>query len=154
MSNTSKVPLWAKLRIAKTRIKALERREQSILRELDDKQTLCERLQAERDNYLQDCKTLQEQADKCNEKVSRVLALLEDSTARNAEQKTMLEYSGLDYHFRETISLEESKHSVMEAASVLAMLPHTDKVDERAAYCHTIAGCLYEYTDLLNRIGG
>ncbi len=151
--NTVKVPFWAKLRNAKNRIKALESREQSLLRELDNRRVLCDRLQAERDNSLEDCKALQKQAEKCNERVSRILALLEDSTTRKAEQKTMYDYSGLDYHFKKMASLEESKQSVMEAASVLAMIPYTDSVDEKAAHCHTIAECLYEYQGLLNRIG-
>lgn len=142
------------MRIAKTRIKALERREQSILSELDDKRTLCERLQAERDNLLLDCESYQGRIDKADERYNKALALVEGIAARNTGEGTLFEYSGLDCHFKETISLEESKRSVMEAASLLAMLPHTEEVDARAAYCHTIAQCIYEYTDLLNRIGG
>lgn len=134
-----KVPFWAKLRNAKTRIKALESREQKLLGELEAARQLA--------------KDRQGQLLSTNQRLSRVLALLDDATAKNNNQKTMFDYSGLDHHFRETITLEESKQSVMEAASILAMLPHTDKVDERAAYCHTVAECLYEYTDLLNRIG-
>lgn len=152
--NKEKVPYWAKLRNAKRRVKVLERREQILLRELEKERSLCERLQTERDNWQKDCKVLQEQADKCNERVSRVLGMLEEVTAKKTSPKTGLDYSGLDYHFMETITLDESKQSVMEAASVLAMIPHIDGVDERAAYCHTIGQCLYEYTDLLNRIGG
>ena len=152
--NSAKVPLWKKLRNAKTRISALESSNQSLLREFEKQRALCDRLQAERDNWQKDCKVLQEQADKCNERVSRVLGMLEEAIAKNASPKTGLDFSGLDYHFMEMITLDESKQSVMEAASVLAMIPHTDGVDERAAYCHTIGQCLCEYTDLLNRIGG
>lgn len=146
MSNRKKAPIWAKLRDAKIEIRDCEMK-------IEELETQNKQLKAERDNLMIDCENYQKKIDESDERFDKALKLLEDSTARNAEQKTMLEYSGLDYHFRETISLEESKQSVMEAASVLAMLPHTDKVDERAAYCHTIAECLYEYQDILRRIG-
>ena len=146
MSNRKKAPIWAKLRDAKIEIRDLEMK----VEKLEERNKA---LSAERHNLLLDCESYQKKIDESDERFDKALKLLEDSTARNAEQKTMLEYSGLDYHFREIISLEESKQSVMEAASVLAMLPHTDKVDERAAYCHTIAECLYEYQDILRRIG-
>lgn len=134
-----KVPFWAKLRNAKTRIKALESREQKLLGELEAARQLA--------------KDRQGQLLSTNQRISRVLALLDDATAKNNNQKTMFDYSGLDHHFKEHISLEESRQSVMEAASVLAMLPYACDVEERAAHAHTIAQCLWEYTDLLNRIG-
>ena len=67
--------------------------------------------------------------------------------------KKVYDYTGLDYHFREVANLNESKESVMEAATLLAKLPATDDVEERANYAKTIASCLSEYSDLLNRIG-
>ena len=63
------------------------------------------------------------------------------------------DYTGLDFHFNEVATLNESKESVMEAATLLAKLPATDGVEERAKLCKTIADCLLEYADLLNRIG-
>ena len=63
------------------------------------------------------------------------------------------DYTGLDFHFKEVATLNESKESVMEAATLLAQLPATDGVEERAKLCKTIAYCLSEYADLLNRIG-
>ena len=63
------------------------------------------------------------------------------------------DYTGLDFHFREVATLNESKESVMEAATALAKLPATDDVKERAKYAKVIAYCLSEYSDLLNRIG-
>ena len=70
------------------------------------------------------------------------------------DERPGYDYSGLNSLFRDEISLEQSKADVMESASVLAMIPHTDAVDEKAAYCHTIGECLWGYARLLNRIGG
>ncbi len=145
MDNKSNSPIWAKLKRSRKRVKELEQR----VKELEQTN---QRLSAERDNYSLDCKSLQNQADIANERFNRVLGVLEERVS-NIGEKPMHDYTTLDYHFKEKISLEESKESVMEAASALAMIPHTERVDERAAYCHTIAQCLYEYTDLLKRIG-
>ena len=119
MNSNGKAPLWAQLRIAKRRIKALETRELGILKELEHTRNLCRRLHKEA-----------------------------------VDEQPGLDYSGLDSLFRDEILLEQSKAKVMESASVLAMIPHTDTVDEKAAYCHTIGECLWEYARLLNRIGG
>ena len=146
MSNSKKVPLWVRLRDAKTEIRDLEAKVEKL-------ETRNKMLSSERHNLLLDCESYQKSIDKTNERYNRVLSILEDRTAKNAEQRTMYDYITLDGYFKEQISLEESKQSVMEAASVLAMIPHTDEVGEKAAYCHTIAQCLYEYAELLKRIG-
>lgn len=146
MSNSKNAPSWVKLRGAKTKIRDLETKVEKL-------ETRNKMLIAERHNLLLNCESYQKSIDKTNERYNRVLSILEDRTAKNAEEKTVYDYYTLDSYFKEQISLEESKQSVMEAASVLAMIPHTYEVDEKAAYCHTIAQCLYEYTELLKRIG-
>ena len=146
MSNRKKAPIWAKLRDAKNEIRDLEMK----VEELEERNKA---LSAERHNLLLDCESYQKKIDESNERFNKALKLLERSTAKNAEEKTVYDYYTLDSYFKEQISLEESKQSVMEAASVLAMIPHTYEVGEKAAYCHTIAQCLYEYAELLKRIG-
>lgn len=145
MSNRKKKTIWAKLRDAKIEIRDLEMK----VEELEERNKA---LRAERHNLLLDCESYQKKIDKANERYNKILSMLEDTTARKAEAKTTHDYLTLDSYFKENISLEESKESVAEAASVLAMIPHTSSVDERAAYAHTIAQCLYDYQNLLRRI--
>ena len=138
--------MWAKLRNAKIEIRDCEMK----IEVLEAQNKL---LKAERDNLMIDCENYQQKVDKANERYNSILSMLEDTMAKKTEEKAMHDYSTLDIYFKENISLEESKESVAEAASVLAMIPHTSSADERAAYAHTIAQCLYEYQNLLRRIG-
>ena len=145
MSNRKKAPIWAKLRDAKIEIRDCEMKIEEL--EARNKQ-----LKAERDNLMIDCENYQKKIDKANERFNKVLSILEDTTAKKAEEKTIHDYSTLEIYFKESIPLEESKEGVAEAASVLAMIPHTEDLGERAAYTHTVANCLYEYSELLKTI--
>lgn len=146
MSKSKKSPLWAQLREANIEIRDLEMK----VEKLEERNKA---LSAERHNLLLDCESYQKKIDESNERFNKALKLLENATAKRAEEKTIHDYSTLEIYFKENITLEESKESVAEAASVLAMIPHTSSPDERAAYTHTIAQCLYEYQNLLRRIG-
>lgn len=141
MSKSKKAPLWAQLRAANIEIRDLEMKIEEL--EMHNKQ-----FKAERDNLMIDCENYQKRIDKANERFNKVLSILEDTTAR----KTVKDYSGLADHFKNRISLDQSKDSVMEASSVLALVPNTEDLGERAAYTHTVANCLYEYSELLKTI--
>lgn len=151
--NNGKVPFWAKMRNAKRRIKALEHSNQSLLRELEGKRSLCDRLQTERDNLQLDCKILQERADKADERFSRTLALLESSTNETtAANSCRYDFTGLAKHFDIAISLQQAQEEAAEAGSTLAMLSYETDLEQRAAFVHTVAQCLYEYTAMLKAI--
>jgi len=145
MSNRKKAPIWAKLRDAKIEIRDLEMK----VEELEERNKA---LSAERHNLLLDCESYQKKIDESNERFDKALKLLENATAKRAEEKTIHDYSTLEIYFKESITLEESKECVAEAASVLAMIPHSEDLGERAAYTHTVANCLYEYSELLKTI--
>jgi hypothetical protein len=155
MANEGKAPFWAKMRNAKRRIRVLERSNQSLIRELEEKRTLCNRLQAERDNLQVDCEFLQKQADKANDHFSRALAisrgLLERKKAEVANS-CRYDFTGLAEHFDIAISLRQAQEEAAEAGSTLAMLSYETDLEQRAALVHTVAQCLYEYTSMLKAI--
>lgn len=62
------------------------------------------------------------------------------------------DYSELDNHFEVEIGLDQSKEQAAKAGALLAMLPYEESQQERAAHCHTIAQCLYEYIEVLKAI--
>jgi multidrug resistance efflux pump len=139
MANEGKAPFWAKLRNAKRRIRVLERSNQSLLRELEGQRSLCERLQAERD--------------KADEHFSRTLALLESSTNEAAAANSCrYDFTGLAEHFDIAISLQQAQEEAAEAGSTLAMLSYETDLEQRSAFVHTVAQCLYEYTAMLKAI--
>ena len=105
-------------------------------------------LSAERHNLILDCESYQKKIDKANERFNKVLSMLEDTTA----MKTVKDYSGLEDYFKTRITIDQSKDSVMEASSVLALIPYSEDLGERAAYTHTVAICLSEYSELLKTI--
>lgn len=160
MANEGKAPFWAKMRNAKRRIRVLERSNQSLIRELEEKRTLCNRLQAERDNLQIDCKFLKEQADKANEHFSKALANYSELIKmQKAEADTISEahsnrydFTGLAEHFDIAISLRQAQEEAAEAGSTLAMLSYETDLEQRAALVHTVAQCLYEYTSILKAI--
>lgn len=133
--------MWAKLRNAKIEIRDLEMK----VEKLEERNKA---LSAERHNLLLDCESYQKKIDKANERFNKVLSILEDTTAR----KTVKDYSGLEDYFKTSITIDQSKDSVMEASSVLALIPYSEDLGERAAYTHTVANCLYEYSELLKTI--
>ena len=143
------------MRNAKRRIRVLERSNQSLIRELEEKRTLCNRLQAERDNFQLDCKFLQERVDKANDHFSRALAisrgLLEKQKAE-AANSCRYDFTGLAEHFDIAISLQQAQEEAAEAGSTLAMLSYETDLEQRAALVHTVAQCLYEYTSILKAI--
>lgn len=155
MANEGKAPFWAKMRNAKRRIRVLERSNQSLIRELEEKRTLCNRLQAERDNLQVDCEFLQKQADKANDHFSRALAisrgLLERKKAEVANS-CRYDFTGLAERFDIAISLRQAQEEAAEAGSTLAMLSYETDLEQRAALVHTVAQCLYEYTSMLKAI--
>ncbi len=141
MSKESNYPMWARLRDANEDV--------SVLR------SLCDGLKSQRNKLLEECEALRKKIvylethnKKANEQFDKILSILEDITTR----KTVKDYSGLADHFKNRISLDQSKDSVMEASSVLALIPNTEDLGERAAYTHTVANCLYEYSELLKTI--
>jgi len=160
MANEGKAPFWAKMRNAKRRIRVLERSNQSLIRELEEKRTLCNRLQAERDNLQVDCEFLQKQADKANEHFSKALANYSELIKmQKAEADTISEahsnrydFTGLAEHFDIAISLRQAQEEAAEAGSTLAMLSYETDLEQRAALVHTVAQCLYEYTSILKAI--
>ena len=155
MESNCKVPFWAKMRNDKRRIKVLERRNQSLLMELEKERDQRERLQAERDNLQVDCEFLQKQADKANDHFSRALAisrgLLERKKAEVANS-CRYDFTGLAEHFDIAISLRQAQEEAAEAGSTLAMLSYETDLEQRAALVHTVAQCLYEYTSILKAI--
>lgn len=62
------------------------------------------------------------------------------------------DYSKLDEHFDVEISLQQAQEAVAEAGTVLAMIPFETDLEQRSAYVHTVAECLYEYAMLLKLI--
>ncbi len=160
MESNCKVPFWAKMRNDKRRIKVLERRNQSLLMELEKERDQRERLQAERDNLQIDCKFLKEQADKANEHFSKALANYSELIKmQKAEADTISEahsnrydFTGLAEHFDIAISLRQAQEEAAEAGSTLAMLSFEADAEQRAAFVHTVAQCLYEYTAMLKAI--
>lgn len=154
--------MWAKLRDANEDVRVLrslcdglksQRNKlleecEALRKKIDYLETHNKQFKAERDNLMIDCENYQKRVDKANERYNKVLSILEDTTAR----KTVKDYSGLADHFKNRISLDQSKDSVMEASSVLALIPNTEDLGERAAYTHTVANCLYEYSELLKTI--
>lgn len=61
-------------------------------------------------------------------------------------------YSELENYFKDVVSLSECKENLCVSASLLAMLPFMEDQEEICAHVHEIAGCLYEYAELLKRI--
>ena len=66
MSNSKKVPLWVRLRDAKTEIRDLEAKVEKL-------ETRNKMLSSERHNLLLDCESYQKSIDKTNERYNRVL---------------------------------------------------------------------------------